>query len=90
VPADVRLVTCIGFSTEEAILTGESVPVAKHTTVVTLPPPPLPGAAAPSCPVGDRKNMAFFGCLVVRGRATGVVTGVGMGTELGKIAKTIG
>ena len=36
--------------------------------------------------LGDQKNMVFSGSLVTYGRATVLVTGTGMDTELGKIA----
>ena len=74
VPADLRLIDVKNLRTEEAALTGESVPADK--------------AAAPvgeNSTVGDRDNMAFSGTLVVSGRATGVVVATGAETELGRI-----
>ncbi len=76
VPADVRLLEAARFATEEAALTGESVPVEKRTDALT-------GA---ELSVGDRVNMAFKGTAVAAGRATAVVTATGMRTELGRIA----
>jgi Ca2+-transporting ATPase len=84
IPADVRLVDSVAFACEEAILTGESVAVSK--TAVSLDRDPRGGAP----PLGDRKNMGFFGCVASRGRASAVVTATGMSTELGRIATSIG
>lgn len=77
----------MAFAVEEAILTGESVAVTKHPQA--LPAGDKAASMAPP-PLGDRKNMAFFGCLASKGRAVAVVTATGMGTELGRIAKSIG
>src|SRR5262244_3239568 len=74
IPADLRLVDAKNLRTEEAALTGESVPADKGT-----------GAVPANATVGDRENMAFSGTLVVSGRATGVVVGTGSETELGRI-----
>lgn len=63
-PADVRLLRTVAFAVEEAILTGESVAVTKRAEA--LPRPSSSNSSAPP-PLGDRKNMAFFGCLASRG-----------------------
>jgi magnesium-transporting ATPase (P-type) len=74
VPADLRLIEVKSLQTEEAALTGESVPASKTTE-------PVSAAAV----VGDRESMAFSGTMVVSGRATGVVVATGSETELGRI-----
>jgi magnesium-transporting ATPase (P-type) len=74
IPADIRLLDVKNLRTEEAALTGESVPADKSADVV-----------AANATVGDRHGMAFSGTLVVSGRATGVVVGTGSNTELGRI-----
>nr|MBA3768379.1 HAD-IC family P-type ATPase [Acidobacteriota bacterium] len=79
VPADVRLVEAINLQVEEAALTGESVPVEKHTT-------PL---GDQELAVGDRKNMAYAGTSVTYGRGRAVVVATGMNTEFGKIARML-
>ena len=75
VPADIRLMETAGLRINEAPLTGESVPITKTTE-------PVRGEVF----LGDQRNMCFLGCTVEAGRGTGVVTGTGMKTELGKIA----
>src|SRR6516162_3994368 len=72
--AALRLIDVKNLRTEEAALTGESVPTDKSTDPVSA-----------KATVGDRDNMAFSGTLVVSGRATGVVVGTGSDTELGRI-----
>ena len=74
IPADLRLVEARNLRTEEAALTGESVPAEKTTKPVSA-----------NATVGDRENMAFSGTMVVSGRATGVVVATGSQTELGRI-----
>ena len=74
VPADLRLVEVKNLRTEEAALTGESVPIDKTTD-----------AAAERATVGDREGMAFSGTLVSSGRGKGVVVATGSDTELGRI-----
>ncbi len=80
VPADLRLVHSINFSTDEALLTGESVPVSKHAEVILKDR---------SVPLGDRINMVYSASIVSRGRATGIVVATGMTTEVGKIAELL-
>ncbi len=74
IPADLRLVDVKNLRTEEAALTGESVPIDKATAAVSE-----------KATVGDREGMAFSGTLVAAGRATGVVVATGSHTELGRI-----
>ena len=81
VPADLRLATSINLSTDEALLTGESVPVSKHAEVILRD--------RDNIPLGDRINMVYSASTVTRGRATGIVTATGMHTEVGKIAELL-
>ena len=74
IPADLRLIDAKNLRTEEAALTGESVPAEKTTDPVSS-----------KATVGDREYMAFSGTMVVSGRATGVVVATGSDTELGRI-----
>ncbi|HET9590444.1 MAG TPA: cation-translocating P-type ATPase [Anaerolineales bacterium] len=81
IPADARLIEAINLQVEEAALTGESVPVEKHTQ------PILNGNG--SLAVGDRKNMVYGGTAVTYGRGRALVAATGMGTEFGKIAQLL-
>src|SRR5262252_7137474 len=74
IPADLRLIEAKNLRTEEAALTGESVPAEKTADAVPV-----------NATVGDRGSMAFSGTMVVSGRATGVVVATGNETELGRI-----
>ncbi|RAL02677.1 potassium/sodium eff [Aspergillus ibericus CBS 121593] len=79
VPADLRLVETMNFETDEALLTGESLPVTKSSSAT------FPADTGP----GDRLNIAYSSSTVTRGRARGVVIGTGMGTEIGAIAAAL-
>ncbi len=74
IPADIRLTEVKNLRTEEAALTGESVPSDKSTAPVSA-----------KATVGDRSDMAYSGTLVVSGRATGIVVATASQTELGRI-----
>ena len=79
VPADLRLIEAFSFRTEEAALTGESLPVEKTTGVLT----------EADLPLGECTNMAFKGTFATYGRARGIVVATGMQTELGRIASLL-
>ena len=75
VPADLRLTEARGLKAEEAILTGESVPVDKGTAPV-----------AEDAALGDRSSMLFSGTLIAAGTGRGVVTATAGETEIGRIS----
>ena len=75
VPADLRLFSIHNFQVDEAMLTGESVPVEKSVAEV-----------AEDSLLGDRSNMAYSGTLVTYGQASGVVVATGNDTEIGRIS----
>lgn len=77
VPADARLIRSESLAVDESSLTGESVPAEKDASAV------FDGEV----PLGDRANCVFSGCLVTAGNASAIVTGTGMNTEIGKIAR---
>ncbi len=79
VPADCRILESTNLQTQEASLTGESLPVRKTDHA-------LPGS---ELAIGDRRNMIFMGTFVINGHAEAVVTETGMYTELGRIARLI-
>ena len=76
VPADVRLIDAMNFETDEALLTGESLPVGKDAKT-TFPEDTGPG---------DRLNVAYSSSTVTKGRASGIVYATGMKTQIGEIA----
>ena len=82
VPADCRILESASMKIEEAALTGESVPVEKTFEVLSL-------HGRKEVPLGDRKNMAYMGSIVVYGHGKAVVVATGMNTEMGKIADAI-
>jgi len=75
VPADIRLVRVRGLRIDEALLTGESVPVTKQVEPVAV-----------DAVIGDRKCLAFSGTLVTYGQGLGVVVATGVQTEIGRIS----
>ncbi|KAH8681690.1 sodium transport ATPase [Xylariales sp. PMI_506] len=80
VPADLRLIDGLNLSTDEALLTGESLPISKHPEAVLT---------EPDVPLGDRLNMLYSASTITRGRGTGLVVATGMNTEVGKIAEML-
>ncbi|KAL4946627.1 hypothetical protein BDV06DRAFT_208540 [Aspergillus oleicola] len=79
IPADIRLVEAINFETDEALLTGESLPVQKESD----------STFKEDTGPGDRLNIAYSSSTVTRGRARGVVVNTGMATEIGSIAAAL-
>ncbi|KAL9600005.1 MAG: hypothetical protein Q9219_003474 [cf. Caloplaca sp. 3 TL-2023] len=79
IPADVRLIEAVNFEADEALLTGESLPVRKDAEAVL----------DEELTAGDRINVAFSSSTVTRGRAQGVVFATGMQTEIGAIAAAL-
>jgi Ca2+-transporting ATPase len=79
IPADARIVSSSNLTTNEASLTGESVPVTKDEKAVI----------ALDVPLTDMRNMVFFGTYVSTGMATVITTATGGRTEIGKIQGTL-
>ena len=78
VPADGRLIEHANIATNEAALTGESLPVEKTIDALKV-----------STGVSDRTNYVFLGTSIVRGTGKMIVTDTGIHTELGKITKLL-
>lgn len=78
VPADLRLFKTRELRIDEAMLTGESVPVEKFTQPV-----------AEQASIGDRKCLAYSGALVTYGQGQGVVIATGDLTEIGRISNLL-
>ncbi|MBN2367844.1 HAD-IC family P-type ATPase, partial [Candidatus Woesearchaeota archaeon] len=78
IPADARLISLTNLQTQEAALTGESLPVKKEIA-----------AYDKELQLGDRKNMVFSGTIITEGKGKAVVVKTGMNSEIGKIAKLI-
>ena len=79
VSADMRLLETYNLKINESVLTGESTEVHKIAEALL----------DEELTISDQKNMAFSGTTVVRGRAKGVIVGIGLNTELGKIADSM-
>ncbi len=79
VPADVRLLDTQDLAVNESALTGESEPVEKDADWETTE----------DLAVGDRKNVAYAGTVVTRGRARGVVVETGVETVVGRLAEAV-
>jgi Ca2+-transporting ATPase len=78
VPADLRLFQARDLSIDESALTGESMPVEKHTEELDA-----------ATPLPDRRNLAFSSTLVTYGQGRGVVVSTGVHTEVGRISTLI-
>ena len=78
-PADIRIFEAVNFETDEALLTGESLPVRKNEEAT------FPEKTGP----GDRLNVAYSSSNVTKGRAKGVVFATGVYTEIGAIASQL-
>src|SRR3989344_4650797 len=78
VPADIRLFEARNLQTNEASLTGESLPCTKQTEAINS-----------EVELAERNNMLYSGTIVVRGTAKGVVVETGMSTEVGRIASML-
>lgn len=75
IPADARLIELANLQTDEAPVTGESIPVAKRTNPIDA-----------DVGLGERRNMVFAGTVATYGRGRAIVVATGMGTEVGRIA----
>lgn len=79
IPADGRVIKSYLLQTQEAALTGESMPARKRTESVH----------GKQVSLGDRNNMVFMGTSVAYGKGYAVATATGFKTELGNIASLL-
>jgi Na+-exporting ATPase len=76
---DIRLIEAVNFEADEALLTGESLPVRKEAN----------STFGDETGPGDRLNIAYSSSTVTKGRARGIVFATGMYTEIGSIATAL-
>ena len=79
IPADIRWIEENEILVDESALTGESIAVEKDKDYI--------GSAKE--PLGERQNMGFSSTIINNGTGVGVVTSIGMDTEIGMIAKLL-
>jgi Na+-exporting ATPase len=80
IPADLRLFHGFNLETNEALLTGESLPISKT---------PLAVLEGNVLPIGDRTNMVYSASMVTKGRGAGIVVATAGRTEVGRIAELL-
>jgi len=78
VVADARIIEVRDLQTNEAVLTGESMPIDKTSKMLK-----------PSTEVYERVNMLYKGTTVVRGSGKAIVIATGMNTEFGEVARMV-
>lgn len=78
-PADIRIIDADSLRADEAVLTGESVPVAKNNQTLDT-----------KKEVYEQKNMLFQGSFITSGHVVGIVVATGNKTEFGQIAELAG
>lgn len=79
ISADLRIVESHNLMVDESILTGESVQVVKNAELIDKE----------NVTIAEQSNMVFSGTTVVTGRAQAIVVGIGLNTEIGKIADSL-
>ena len=79
ISADCRLIDANNLIVDEASLTGESLPVEKHSDCIS----------DANTPLAERKNMVYSSTSVLSGNGSGIVVKTGMNTEVGEIASLL-
>ena len=79
ISADMRIVEAHNLMINESVLTGESINVMKNSELIEKE----------NITISEQSNMAFSGTTVVTGRAKAIVVGIGLKTEIGKIADSL-
>ncbi|MDO8752393.1 MAG: cation-translocating P-type ATPase, partial [Anaerolineales bacterium] len=88
IPADSRLLEAVNLRIQEAVLTGKSEPIEKHTAALSNDST-MHFASEQALPLVDRRNMSYMGTIVTQGRGLALVVATGMQTELGRLAELI-
>ena len=83
VPADIRLFEVMNLECDEAILTGEALPVPKEVNLEHK------SSNNDEVGLGDRFNIAYSSTTITKGRGRGVVVYTGMSTAVGNIAASM-
>jgi P-type Ca2+ transporter type 2C len=84
VPADAIVLSCTNLSTDESLLTGESLPVRKVASGIDSV-----SSVKMAHPGGDELPFVYSGTLVVQGQGTAQVKAIGAQTEMGKIGHAL-
>ncbi|MBF2001155.1 MAG: cation-transporting P-type ATPase [Synechococcales cyanobacterium M58_A2018_015] len=84
ISADARLIEAESLYVDVSVLTGESLPIARHADPVALPANHHQTGRLRPTEVG---NLVFAGSTVVSGRGLGVIYATGSRTEFGHVAQ---